>query len=77
LDELMDEPTVEELLTTLRTAINARLAGGMIQSYSINGRNIQYLPLAELLALEKSLVLRAGLSQGGARNYVGFGARPT
>jgi hypothetical protein len=38
----MAAPTDEELVEILKTAIETRLAGGAVRSYTISGRNIQY-----------------------------------
>ena len=48
-------PTNQEMLDNLNTAINARMTGGAIQSYSIGGRNLQYISLSELLKLRDQL----------------------
>lgn len=48
-------PTKQEMLEVLETAINTKMAGGMVQSYSIGGRNIQYERLSELLKMRKQL----------------------
>ena len=48
-------PTKQEMLDNLDTAINARMTGGTVQSYSIGGRNLQYITLSELLKLRDQL----------------------
>lgn len=48
-------PTKQEMLDTLETAINTKMTGGMVRSYSIGGRNIQYESLSELLKMRKQL----------------------
>ena len=48
-------PSKQEMLDNLETAINARMTGGTVQSYSIGGRNIQYISLSELLKLRDQL----------------------
>ena len=48
-------PTKQEMLDNLDTAINARMTGGAVQSYSIGGRNLQYISLSELLKLRDQL----------------------
>jgi hypothetical protein len=47
--------TSQELLTQVESAIEARLTGGAVQSYSIGGRNIQYISLTELYKLRDKL----------------------
>jgi hypothetical protein len=48
-------PTKQEMLENVEIAINARMTGGAVQSYSINGRNLQYITLSELLKLRDQL----------------------
>lgn len=48
-------PTKQEMLDNLDTAINTKMTGGAVQSYSIGGRNIQYISLSELLKLRDQL----------------------
>ena len=45
----------EEMLRNVDDAINARMTGGAVQSYSIGGRNLQYISLTELLKLRDQL----------------------
>lgn len=51
----MSAPTKQEMLENVETAINARMTGGAVQSYSIGGRNLQYITLAELIKLRDTL----------------------
>ena len=46
----MAAPTDEELVEILKTAIETRLAGGAVRSYTISGRNIQYEGLDVLIS---------------------------
>lgn len=74
----MAEPTVAEMLTNVRTAINdALLAGGAVE-FSLNGRTVKrdYL---QLLEIEKRLIARQSSSSttGPLRSYVNFGGRPS
>jgi len=48
-------PTKQEMLDNLETAINARMTGGAVQSYSIGGRNLQYISISELIKLRDQL----------------------
>ena len=74
----MAEPTVDEMLANVRTAINNLLTGGAVQSYSINGRSLQRYSLKELRDLEQQLQARkAAESNGGSRTYASFSSRPT
>jgi hypothetical protein len=47
--------TKQEMLDNVETAINARMTGGAVQSYSIGGRNLQYITLTELIKLRDIL----------------------
>jgi hypothetical protein len=51
----MSAPTKQEMLKNVEIAINARMTGGAVQSYSIGGRNLQYITLAELIKLRDTL----------------------
>lgn len=66
--------TANELLTKVEVAIEARLTGGAVQSYSIAGRDIQYVSLAELYKMRRELQreVNAGKPNGG-RTYATFG----
>jgi len=71
----MAVPTKQEMLDNVETAINARITGGAVQSYSIGGRNLQYIPLQDLYKLRDQL-RREIAGSGGATTYVSFG-RPS
>jgi hypothetical protein len=74
----MAEPTIEEMLTNVRTAINnAILSGGAVE-FEINGRRIKR-DYTQLIALEKSLLERQASAQPAAslRTYAQFGGRPS
>lgn len=51
----MSAPTKQEMLDNVENAINARMIGGAVQSYSIGGRNLQYISLNELIQLRDRL----------------------
>ncbi len=68
----MSVPTNQEMLDAVKTAIYNRLNGGAIQSYSINGRNIQYATLDELQKMRRDLEAAIAGESGGARNFVSF-----
>jgi hypothetical protein len=53
--EKMSAPTKQEMLENVENAINARMSGGAVQSYSIGGRNLQYITLSELMKLRDKL----------------------
>jgi len=67
----MSAPTKQEMLENVETAINARMTGGAVQSYSIGGRNLQYITLAELIKLRDTL--RQEIASGSSRtSYARF-----
>lgn len=47
--------TKQEMLDNVEAAINARMTGGAVQSYSIGGRSLQYISLSELIKLRDQL----------------------
>ncbi len=51
----MTAPSKQDMLDNVEIAINTRLTGGAVQSYSINGRNLQYISLSELKDLRNQL----------------------
>ena len=51
----MASPTKQEMLENIENAINARMTGGAVQSYSIGGRNLQYISISELTKLRDQL----------------------
>lgn len=63
--------SVSTLLEKIELAIEARLSGRQVESYSINGRNIAFTPLSELRAMRKELK-RENANISGGRNYVKF-----
>ena len=68
----MSAPTKQEMLDNVETAINARMSGGAVQSYSIGGRNLQYINLSELIKLRD--VLRQEVSSVSVRtSFAKFG----
>jgi hypothetical protein len=71
----MAAPTKQEMLENVEIAINARLKGGAVQSYSIGGRNLQYVLLPELYKLRDQL-RREITGSGETTSYASFG-RPS
>ncbi len=51
----MSAPTKQEMLDNVENAINARMTGGAVSSYTIGGRNLQYITLTELIKLRDQL----------------------
>lgn len=73
----MAEPTIEEMLTNVRTAMNdALIAGGAIE-VEINGRRIRR-DYTQLLEIEKRLIQRqnAAVPAGSMRSLATF-TRPS
>lgn len=68
----MTVPTNQEMLDAVNTAIQAILSGGAVQSYSINGRNLQKYSLTELYNLRKDLEKAIAAANGRGRNYMKF-----
>ncbi|MDD5449659.1 MAG: hypothetical protein PHO42_03570 [Candidatus Omnitrophica bacterium] len=66
------EVSAEALLAIVNQAIYARLNNGAVASYSIGGRNIQYMPLSELEALRKSLLAQTQSAKSSGRTYAKF-----
>ncbi len=63
----------QTLLDNLETAINARLTGGAVNSYSIGGRNLQYMSLKEMTEFRDRLKreIAAGTTDS-AVNFASF-----
>jgi hypothetical protein len=68
----MSTPTNQEILNAVKTAIKAILDGGAVQSYTVNGRNLQKYNLSELMDLQREYEQRVAAESGGATNYVSF-----
>lgn len=62
----------QEMLDAVNNAINARLTGGAVASYSVNGRDIQYISLRELRELKNELQAQLAGEKGSARTFVSF-----
>jgi len=67
-----ETPTTVELIVLIDKAIGARLKGGAVQSYSIGGRNLEYMTLSELRNLRADLNKEIAAKNGGGRNYAKF-----
>ena len=57
--------SAQEMLDAVEAAIQARLTGGAVQSYSIEGRNLQYVSLADLYKMRKELQTEVARQSGG------------
>ncbi len=71
-DDNTDEPTAADLLTEVNKAIKKRIAGDAVQSYSIGGRNLQYMSIDQLYNIREKLRMEVNASKGPARNVGGF-----
>ncbi|MDD4980690.1 MAG: hypothetical protein PHC54_05430 [Candidatus Omnitrophica bacterium] len=65
-------PTDQEMLDAVKTAINARITGGAVQSYGINGRNLQYFTLTELWDLRRKLEKKISDTAGTGQTQAKF-----
>jgi len=61
--------TNAELLVKIKDAIEAILDGGAVQSYTINGRNLQRYSLTELMELQAKIERDIAL-EGAPRSTV-------
>lgn len=71
----MAEPTVEEMLVNVRTAINDALVAGGAVEVEINGRRVKR-DYNQLRELEKALIARSTSSSttgGNLRTHISFG----
>jgi len=72
-EAVLSAPTKQEMLDNVEIAINARITGGAVQSYSIGGRNLQYISLDELRNLRDQL-RREIAGSGENTTYASFGS---
>lgn len=68
----MATPTNQEMLDAVKEAIQARLTGGAVRTYSINGRDIEYYSLTELYDLKRKLERAISADNGNGRTFVEF-----
>jgi len=61
----------QAILDTVNAAIDAILNGGAVQSYSINGRRVDKIPFADLIAMRDRLQREIG-SVSSRRTYGKF-----
>ncbi len=73
MEETMASPTLAQQLEAVETAIHNVMTGGAVQSYSINGRNINRMNLSELTTWRDKLIREiSAQTTGGSVNYVTF-----
>jgi len=65
-------PTNQQMLNAVNTAIYNRLNGGVVASYGINGRNLQYVSIPELYKFKRDLENKIAATNGTGRNFVKF-----
>lgn len=68
----MSSPSQQEMLDNVNNAINAIAAGGAVQSYAINGRQLARYSLGELMKLRETLKSEIRAGSGKSRTYVQF-----
>jgi hypothetical protein len=69
--EEITETDAATLLAAVEQAIAARVNGGAVQSYSIGGRNLQYVSLTELREMRKELRREVNLNKP-SKTYAKF-----
>ena len=67
--------TSSELLTLVDSAVETRLAGGSIQSYSVGSVNIAYCPLTELVKLRDKLRAEVALANRSRMTFADMSMR--
>ena len=66
-------PTSSDLLTAVEAAISARLNGGAVESYGIEGYNLRYASLEQLMKLRDKFRLEVDRASGTqATNFASF-----
>ena len=65
--------SAQTMLDNIETAINARLTGGAVDSYTISGRDLKYCSLKELYEIRDKLKreVNAGVAKGST-NFAQF-----
>jgi len=64
--------TAQTLLTAVNTAIETRLNGGAVQSYTIGNRNVAFMSLRDLQELRRTLQQEVSLLAGKNKTFVQF-----
>lgn len=65
--------SAQTMLDNIEAAINSRLTGGAVASYSIGGRNLQYISLSELRQMRDQLKREiASQTPNNLRTYAKF-----
>ena len=65
--------SAQDILDALESAILARMTGGAVNAYTINGRNLQYMTLKEMQDFRDRLKREiASGTPGGTTTYASF-----
>lgn len=67
--------TAEEIIDAIDDAILAKLEGGAVRSYEIQGRSLTHMSLKELRDLRREYAAINNAQQGGRTNYASFNER--
>lgn len=69
----MATPTSQEIADAARSAIKARLDGGAVLAYTIQGRQVQLSPLSELMRVEDNFRREQAQEDGSGILLAQFG----
>ena len=64
--------SAQTIIDNIDDAINAKLTGGAVQSYSIGSRNLQHMTLRQLYEARREYAAVLAAEQGGTKNYGSF-----
>ncbi len=65
--------TAQQIIDALNDAILAKIQGNVVQSYSVNGKDIKYMSLDQMRKFRMELQTEISASTGGGSiNYVDF-----
>jgi hypothetical protein len=62
----------QDILDAIDTAILAKLNGGAISSYSIDGKNLTHMSLKDLRETRSEYAALVSAQKGGSLNYASF-----
>jgi len=65
--------TTQQIIDALNDAILAKIQGNVVQSYTVNGKDIKYMSLKDLREFRKELMAEIAQANGeGNVNYADF-----
>jgi len=65
--------TTQQIIDALNDAILAKIQGNVVQSYTVNGKDIKYMSLKDLREFRKELMAEIAQAKGeGNVNYADF-----